>query len=190
MSTTIQIEVFKIDELSDAAKEKARTWYREANAGDNYFAEPTIEDVKGEIGAYLGFTVKDVFWSGFSYQGDGACITGTWRAADVQAAKLREFAPKDKALAKIRKAMRAFARAHRGNTAQIITIDRHYCHEYSVSIEADQDTEALKEIARDFMRWIYRQLEDAYNWENADEQVDENIRANEYTFTVEGKRFG
>ena len=189
MSTVISTEVFKFDELSDDAKEKARHWYREASEGDNYFAECTIKEVKGEIGQYLGFTVKDVFFSGFWSQGDGACIVGTWRAADVQAAKLQQFAPRDKALAKIRKDMRAFARAHRGNTASITSYGN-YCNSGSVNIEADQDTDTFAEIARSFMDWIYRQLEDNYNWENSDEQVDENICANEYTFTAEGKRFG
>lgn len=85
--------------------------------------------------------------------------------------------------------MRAFARAHRNNTANITHRDR-YCHAYSVDIEADQDSEKFAEIARDFMNWIYRQLESEYDYQNADEQVDDTIRANEYTFTAEGKRFG
>lgn len=41
--------------------------------------------------------------------------------------------------------------------------------------------------ARDAMRWIYRQLEAEYEYQNADEQVDESIRANEYEFDVDGK---
>src|ERR1017187_4227073 len=107
MSTIIKTEVFKFDELSDAAKEKARQWHREADYGDNYFAECTIDEVKGEIGKALGFDVAEVYWSGFSSQGDGACIVGTWRAADVNAAALQAYAPQDKTLAQIRKAMRA-----------------------------------------------------------------------------------
>ena len=189
MSTTVQIEIFQFDELSDGAKEKARQWFREALDGDNYFAECTLEEVKASIGSMLGFTIKDVFFSGFSSQGDGACIIGTWRAADVQAAKLREFAPCDKELARIRKDMRAFARAHRGNTA-CITHYGIYSNSGCTNIEADQGTAAFAQIARDFMDWIYRQLEQNWNYENSDESVDENIRINEYTFTVEGKRFG
>jgi hypothetical protein len=38
------------------------------------------------------------------------------------------------------------------------------------------------------MRWIYRQLEREYDYQNADAQVDENIRANEYEFYEDGKR--
>tara|TARA_R110000868_G_scaffold188768_3_gene431545 strand:+ start:8326 stop:9033 length:708 start_codon:yes stop_codon:yes gene_type:complete len=46
----------------------------------------------------------------------------------------------------------------------------------------------LKEAAKDFMRWIYRQLEKEYEYQNSDEQVDDNIRANEYLFTESGSR--
>jgi hypothetical protein len=189
MSTIIKTEVFKFDELTDSAKEKARDWWRRASEGDNYFSEPTIDEVKGEIGKALGFDVQEVYWSGFSSQGDGACIVGTWRAADVQAAKLQAYAPQDKELARIRKAMRAFARAHRSNTANITHRDR-YCHAYSVNIEADQDTDTFKEIVYDFENWIYRQLELNWEYENSDASIDDCMRANEYTFTAEGKRFG
>jgi hypothetical protein len=40
------------------------------------------------------------------------------------------------------------------------------------------------------MRWVYRRLEAEYNWLQADEQVDESIRCNEYTFDEDGNREG
>ena len=46
----------------------------------------------------------------------------------------------------------------------------------------------LKKNAKDFMRWIYRQLNAAYDEANSDEQVDENIKCNEYLFSEEGRR--
>ena len=188
MSTTIMTEVFKFDELDDSAKTKAREWWRQASAGDIYWSECAIDDAK-KIARMLGFNIEHVYFSGFWSQGDGACIVGTWAAKDVKAAELRAYAPKDRELGSIRKAMRAFARAHRGNTANIKHQGRYY-HEHSVSIEADQGEEAFAEIARDYMRWIYRALEREYEYQNADEQVDDNIRANEYTFTADGRRFG
>ena len=41
---------------------------------------------------------------------------------------------------------------------------------------------------RDFADCIYKQLETENDWRNADEQVDETLRANEYEFTEEGER--
>lgn len=46
----------------------------------------------------------------------------------------------------------------------------------------------LKEAAKSFMRWIHRQLEKEYEYQNSDERVDENIRANDYLFSEEGNR--
>ena len=38
------------------------------------------------------------------------------------------------------------------------------------------------------MLWIYRQLEKEYDYRNADEQLDDGIRCNEYLFTETGQR--
>ena len=77
-------------------------------------------------------------------------------------------------------------------------------HEHSVTFDYydergddDGDTKNMpadiqdghEENARDAMRWIYRQLEREWEWQNADEQVDESIRANEYEFTEDGERY-
>ena len=50
--------------------------------------------------------------------------------------------------------------------------------------------ETVTEALRDLARWLYRQLEREYDYLTSDEAVDEAIVANEYSFTVDGKRFG
>ena len=47
---------------------------------------------------------------------------------------------------------------------------------------------ALMQISRDAMLWIYHDLEKEYDYRNADEQVDDGIRCNEYLFTETGQR--
>jgi len=37
------------------------------------------------------------------------------------------------------------------------------------------------------MRWVYRALEQEYEYQTANEQVDDSIRANEYEFTETGR---
>lgn len=72
----------------------------------------------------------------------------------------------------------------------------HYYHEMCTDIDvyrADGDADSatidtMKQTLRDFMRWIYRQLEAEYDWRNSDEQIDESIRCNEYEFEESGKR--
>lgn len=41
---------------------------------------------------------------------------------------------------------------------------------------------------REFADWIYSRLEAEYEYQNADEQVDESIRINEYEFAEDGNR--
>jgi len=47
--------------------------------------------------------------------------------------------------------------------------------------------DAIRDCLRSFADWIFKQLEDEYEWANADEQVDESIIANEYEFTENGR---
>ena len=48
----IETKAFQYDELSDAAKEKARDWYRSASAGDDFWSESVLED-DAEVNAEL-----------------------------------------------------------------------------------------------------------------------------------------
>ena len=54
--------------------------------------------------------------------------------------------------------------------------------------DANDAETALIKISRDAMQWIYGQLEKEYDYRNADEQVDDGIRCNEYLFTETGQR--
>jgi hypothetical protein len=73
MSKTIEVEVFKYDELSDSAKDRARDWYIEGM--DYEWWEGVYESVK-EDGYELGFCIDDIRFSGFWSQGDGASWLG------------------------------------------------------------------------------------------------------------------
>lgn len=213
----IETTVFNFEELSDAAKEKAREWYRDGMNGDNYFAEFVIEDA-AEIAGMMGLDIFQrtirlmgggtrqepaVYWSGFSSQGDGACFEGTWNASGVKPGKVKEYAPADTELHRIAADFERLAKEFPQASFSVKHSDR-YCHEHSVSFQFDipgdseeavavalceRAEEELAEAARDFMRWIYRQLEKEYEYQNSDTQVDESIIANDYTFTANGKRF-
>lgn len=218
----VQVKAYEFDELDDAAKERARQWWREASIGDNYFSECTIDEAV-EQGGLMGidFDLRErknwkgeplpgepkIWWSGFWSQGDGACFEGTWRARDVKTDKVAEGWGEGPATTEIKRIAAVFGElAKKYPFAYFIVKHRgHYSHEHCTEFDFDLDgvegseslisekewdeaCEALKENAKDFMRWIYRQLEKEYEYQNSDEQVDENIRANEYLFTEEGKR--
>ena len=199
MSTIFETEVFTFDELTDEAKERAREWYRDV-ALDYEWCDGVYDTAK-TAGACLGIDVDQIYFSGFWSQGDGACFTGSYAYRKGWRKALRaEFSGDAYArLATIGEELQAVQRpAFYRLTASVRHTGRG-SDEYSTTIDVDTHDvpdglpvyeDGLTYALRDFMRWIYRQFEAEYEWLMADEQVDESIRANEYTFTVDGKRFG
>lgn len=204
MPTTITVTAYTFDELSDKAKDKARETFRHVNVGHDWW-DFIFEDAD-TVAALLGIDIDrhkgepDIRFSGFGSQGDGASFTGTWTPKDaVKAAKAH--APADTDLHAIAAELQAVGLAP--NVRAVITRPHgHYVHEHTVTVDLEDmdettDTEprytveqkrAAAEALRGFMRWIYRQLSDAYYELTDDPAVDETIRANEYLFTKDGKR--
>ena len=194
----IETQVFKYEELSDKAKEKARDWYRSLNT-DNYFAEPVIDDAE-QVAEMLGieFARRNgskepaVYWRGFWSQGDGASFEGTYRYAKGAAKKVREYAPRDTELHGIADRLQKLQSRifYRGRFE--IRARGYYQHSGTMTTEwydhcpDDIGDDILQEL-RNFADWIYSNLERAYEWEDSDEVVAENIIANEYEFTEEGE---
>jgi len=70
---TIEVEVYKWDELSQTAQQKAREWYLE---GMDYEWWEGVYEMAKEDGYELGFCIDKIYFSGFCSQGDGASWTG------------------------------------------------------------------------------------------------------------------
>jgi hypothetical protein len=210
MPRVIETTVYKYDELSDKAKAKARDWYRNASAGDTYFAE-CLTDPGGyfeTVAKFLGFTISTskhrkgalaIHWTGFWSQGDGACFEGTWLAREVNAAKVKEWAPEDKVIHTLADRFAALAAERPETSGSIESRDSRYCHEYTVEPELQPDMDddkeptaeqqaEFKDATRALMKWMYRALETQYEADNSDEAVAETIEANEYEFLEDGKR--
>jgi len=168
--------------------EKHRDW----NVDHDWY-DCTIGDFC-EVAKSFGIDVerKDVQFSGFWSQGDGACFTGSYDYAKGSVAAVTSYAPHDLVLHRIaRDLLNAQKRVFYRASATFSHRSR-YSHEHSVSIEchdcSDDVCEAIAEALRDLMRWVYNSLEAEYEYQNANEQVDENIRANEYEFDEDGAR--
>lgn len=212
MSEIIETTVYGLDELSDAAKEKARAWYRQVGIDDDWY-EFLYEDFQC-IAEILGLRLKTVpvrlfdatrqkpciWFSGFWSQGDGACFEGRYNHAKGAPRKIRDHAPKDGELHRIADALQAIQRRNFYQLhADIAHRDRCY-HEYCMSISVERDSptcqdrtadaeEVVAEVLRDLARWLYRQLEREYEYLTSDEVVDEAMIANAYMFTEAGHRF-
>lgn len=214
MSEIIETTVYGLDELSDAAKEKARAWYRQVGFDDDWY-EFVYEDFQC-IAEILGLRLKTVpvrlygggtrqkpciWFSGFWSQGDGACFEGRYSHAKGAPRKIRDHAPKDGELHRIADALQAIQRRNFYQLHADITHRDRYYHEYCMSISVERDSptcqdrtadaeDVVAEVLRDLARWLYRQLEREYEYFTSDEVVDEAIIANTYTFTDAGHRFG
>lgn len=202
----VKTPVYKLSELSDEAKERARAWLREG-VSDFEWYDVVFEDAK-TIGKLMGIEIADIHFSGFSSQGDGALFEGTYeyRKGSVNLVKghVGNTQPSDLEVIRIAQELAKFQRrffysitaeimhknheySHK-NCAEIVGYDRYgYLGIGASGIETDKE---LSEILRDFMEWIYRRLEAEFNWNDEDKQVDETITINEYSFTAEGVRFG
>lgn len=198
-------KVYNFHELSAAAKVKARDWFRE---GDDFTAEAVIDNAKA-IAALMGINIDEIHYSGFGSQSDGASFTGTWNAAYIQHGKAKEYAPNDAEIERIASVFEVIGKRHKESSFLVTHLASYnhslwdlasggneFCADFGVE-EMVSDARLinaaetqLKQTARDFMKWIFEQIEKEYEYHSADEQVDESILSMEYTFTEDGVRFG
>ena len=213
MPQVIEITVYTIDELSEAAKENARIWYRDQGLHDEWY-DFVCEDFE-TICRILGITLKTspvrlygggtrdkphLFWTGFSSQGDGTSFEGAYSHARGAAKAIRAHAPQDDELHRIADALQAVQKRNFHQLHARIRQSGRYYHEYTMTIEVERDSptwqpptddaeDTITEAMRDLARWLYRQLRDEYEHLTSDEAIDETIAANSWSFTASGEYF-
>jgi hypothetical protein len=214
MPEVIATTVYRLNELPDGAKDRARAWYREGGFDHDWY-DAVYEDFQ-HIAEILGIRLKTrttrlvggrtredpcIWFSGFWSQGDGAAWEGVYSYRKSAAAELRAYAPKDKTLHRIAETLQA---AQRQNFYQLRADVKHcgnYYHAFTMVVSVSRDSAAAVEVIgdaesivtdalRDLASWLYRQLEQEYDYLTSDEAVDETLIANGYTFTEKGRRFG
>ena len=207
MPETKTITIYKFNELSDKAKQRARDWYRN---GDTFDAECVTFDA-AQCADIIGIKIDtraqsnpnaiyepEVLWSGFWSQGDGACFEGSYRYKKGALAAIMSHAPKDEELHRIARELQEIQRGHFYRIRAIMTHSGHYYHSGCMNVQVfDRDDEnrdigdaeeRIRQLMRDFADWIYSNLRKEYDWKNEDAQVDETILMNEYTFLEDGAR--
>lgn len=200
---TIETQVFTYDELDEAAKAKAREWWKE-NGLDYPWYDCTYEDAT-QCAALLGIDITRIYFSGFYSQGDGACFEGSYTARENALSAILEHAPQDATLHDIAAALDKLQSEWRGAISATVKHSGHYYHAGCTIIECELDAakwlddeaatpdltldaeNTLETCLRAFMRWIYRQLETQYDYLMSDEAVAETLLANEYEFLASGK---
>ena len=172
----MRVTVYRFDELTDAAREKAREWFRTAIAHDIWWSESVVDDAK-HVGAMIGFEVDKIYW-----RDDGACWTGSVAYSAGCAAAVARECPQD---SEIQRIARAWADLQRRNFYQIrggVSANDQYMR---TSVDAYRADDA-NQIVSEFADWVYRALEKGYDYRMSDECVDGDIRANECEFDEDG----
>ncbi|MDF0491562.1 antitoxin of toxin-antitoxin stability system [Sphingobium sp. H39-3-25] len=213
MPEIIPITVYRFDELSEKAKDKARCWYRETGFDYDWF-DCTYEDFQRvceilgvdlrtrAVPLYGGRTRQEpvIYFTGFWSQGDGACFEGSYGYVTGAHRRIREYAPQDPDLHRIADTLRDVQRRY---FYQLRADARHsgrYYHEYCMTISVERDhaarsdvgdkaEEMIVEALRDLARWLYRSLRSEYDYLTSDEAVEQAIAANDYLFCESGRRF-
>lgn len=204
---TVKTTVYKFSELSDSAKQTAMQWWRNSDC-DNFWSEGVFDDA-ATIADLMGLDIRltrknsgnyepSIYYSGFSSQGDGACFEGIYRYKKGSVKDIKAYAPEDAEISRIAKALQDIQKKYFYKLTARTKHRGHYYHEYCMAIDVDYSgddsrdiTDAenvISEALRDFARWIYKQLETEYEYQNSDETVSENIISNEYEFDESGDR--
>lgn len=134
----------KYKQLSKAAKERARQWFKDSEAEMwGHDRAPDLYEDMATCLKFLGITVRqhtefwknsrtgkagsilhyDFQWEGFWSQGDGLVFKGEWNAADVDMTGLAEYAPQDATLKRIAIQMTAIMLKYPSASARIVTIN-------------------------------------------------------------------
>lgn len=155
-------KVFKYSELSDKAKERARIWYMDRGL-DYYWWESIYEDA-----ARIGLKITS-----FDLDRNRHC-TGTFTKTEQQVAQLViENHGKDCETYKTCKTFLENVNEMPETTEKNQLQWNEICYEF------------LESILEDYSILLQKEYEYLYS----DKCVEENITANEYTFTADGKRF-
>lgn len=170
---TIETKVYEYNELSDAAKERARDWWRNG-ALDYEWWDSTYEDA-ANIGLKLTSFDLD--------RNRHACGEFTIPAAHVAEKIIAEHG-KDCETHKTALAFIAECKALDAKTpkdADGVPLDEGVFND----AQDEQDAEFLKSLLEDYSIILQHEME----YIMGDEYVTETIISNGYTFTEDGKRF-
>lgn len=208
----ITVTLYQFDELpTDAAKEKARDWWREGEAQEFGHTRDFYDDLV-ETAGLLGITFKqhpvglmsgktadwpNIWWA-LDVQGAGASFEGRYEYRKGSVAKVKRERPTDTEILRIALELVAIQKSYGYKLTATITTDTQYTHSRAMDadvfdprgIEIDDhggdDRKAVLQLMRDFADYIYEYIKDEYAYRQSDENVDDAIRANEYYFRADG----
>lgn len=197
----VTYEGYTFDELDETAKNRVRSWYA-ANLWEDWY-ECVIQDMIDDLAPFgLDVAYKDVSFSGFWSQGDGACFSVSVGTNDV--IKYLKETKQSK------KYWQLYINLLRDNVDLCFDVKGNDRWGYSMSLgnfdftpygkAFDNDSiynkiyTAAENLAADVLEFcqdkasdLYRDLETEYEYLTSDEQIKESAEANEWLFKKSGK---
>ncbi len=196
MEITSSKSIFKYNELSEKAKEKAIENLNQINTDFEWW-DSDYDDFS-QIADILGIDLKvenkrtHIYFSGFSSQGDGASWEGSYKYTKGSAKKIRAYAPTDKELHRIADQLQSIQKENMYRISASVKHRGHYYHSGCMDVtvfkydvngnETDLKEGIEKEVTqllRDFADWIYKHLENQYDYLTSKEAIEKTIEANE-----------
>ena len=202
--------LYKFDELSEEAQKHALE--EQSRFESEIFDPEFVYDDAATIADLFGLDIRQtrktrqdgshfydptIYYSGFCYQGDGACFEGSYAYRPGALKAVKEYAPQDDELHRIVKALQDVQKKNFYQLNARCKHSGHYYHSGCMSVDVERSDgkemspdaeETVKECLRDFADWIYKQLEAEYDYRTGEEACREAIEANDYEFTEKGGR--
>ena len=185
----IQLPTF--EQLTPDQQERVIQNYYDINIDHDWWSDEDYDNL-AEI---LGIENFKLYFSGFHSQGDGACFEGDFGYNPKCAQKMKEYAPMDKELQRIAQNWQDLQKDNFYQIYGSVKHSGHYYHKYCTSFDimnkktgdnVNAETEnATMKIMRDFMSWLYKNLNDQYDYLTSEEAIKETLICNEYTFNSE-----
>ena len=185
---------YELSELSPVAAAKAYSDWLDAGRYD--FDSQIVIDDMIECGATIGITVDNVYYSGFSSQGDGACFVGAYEFKPDWKDALADFGPGYTQLIELGERLQQAHEKYGELYATVYKINYRYDHENTVAVDVQTNDEyidilaaqeEMDSILKDFMREIYRRLGEEYTWGQSIECFKGMAECNKWYFTEQGK---
>ncbi|WDF77143.1 hypothetical protein PQ469_24975 [Mucilaginibacter sp. KACC 22773] len=207
---TIKLKLYSFNELDKEAKGKALTTYRDLNVNFDWW-DDEFEDFV-ELCSYIGIAVsKDsIKFRGFYSQGDGSGFSAMVDIPKLLTAvanqSWKDYAPMQEFVFIIpqvdRRVMSLVANGLLPGEPQIIGRSRQFGVVTDLGIsevirdgkthdnifeELDKLEEWLRSVAEILNRYLYKSLENQYDFLTSDTAIKESILMNEYLFTADGR---
>jgi len=206
---TIKIRLYEFAELEEKAKDKALKELFDINVNFDWY-DTVFYDFQAIVKTLgISLTANNIHFSGFYSQGDGSAFKASVNLPELLAGVKNEnwksYAPlleldlpvyeADKHLIKLIKneGIDISPQIIQPTRSYYVRVDMNFQFPYNnhrfdrIEAELEKLEEWLQAVADKLNRYLYKSLQDDYDYQTSDKAIIEAIEANEYHFTADGK---